>query len=96
MSKDYYVYLLTNQRLNVLYTGITNNLVRRVYEHKNKQVSGFTKKYNVNRLVYYEIYSDVRDAVDKEKEIKGCSRTKKDNLVIQFNPAWNDLYESIL
>ena len=95
MDKEYYIYLLTNQNNNVLYTGITNNLIRRVYEHKNKLQEGFTKKYNVNRLVYYEVYSDIADAITREKQIKGWSRKKKNTMVNQSNPDWKDLYEEI-
>lgn len=96
MSKEYYIYLLTNKRLNVLYTGVTNDLIRRVYEHKNKLVDGFTKKYNVDRLVHYEAYSDVSDAITREKEIKGWSRTKKNSLINQGNPQWEDLFDEII
>ena len=96
MSKEYYLYLLTNKNLNVLYTGVTNDLIRRVYEHKNKMVDGFTKKYNVDRLVYYEIYSEISDAITREKQIKRWSRKKKDALIHQMNPQCNDLYETVL
>ncbi len=96
MSKEYYIYLLTNQNLNVLYTGVTNNLIRRVYEHKNKMVDGFTKQYNVDRLVYYETYSEIYDAITREKQIKKWSRKKKNDLINQMNPQWGDLYETLL
>ena len=96
MSKEYYLYLLTNKNLNVLYTGVTNDLIRRVYEHKNKMVDGFTKKYNVDRLVYYEIYSEISDAITREKQIKRWSRKKKDALIHQMNPQCNDLYATVL
>ena len=96
MSKEYYIYLLTNQRVNVLYTGVTNNLIRRVYEHKNKMVDGFTKQYNVDRLVYYEAYSEIYDAITREKQIKKWSRKKKNDLINQMNPQWEDLYETLL
>lgn len=95
MSKEYYIYLITNKRLNVLYTGVTNNLVRRIYEHKNKMVDGFTKKYNVERLVYFEAYSEISDAIMREKQIKGWSRKKKNDLINALNPKWEDLYEDI-
>jgi putative endonuclease len=95
MAGPYYVYMLTNQKLNVLYTGITNDLIRRTYEHKNKIVDGFTKKYHVNKLVYYEVYEQVIDAITREKQIKGWSRKKKNALVDQLNPDWQDLYEII-
>jgi putative endonuclease len=96
LSKGYYIYLLTNKRLNVLYTGVTNHLIRRVYEHKNKIVDGFTKKYNVDRLVHYETYSDISDAIAREKEIKGWSRAKKNALINQGNPKWEDLFNEII
>ena len=94
-TKDYYIYLITNKSLNVLYTGVTSDLTRRVYEHKNKLVDGFTKKYNVDRLVYYEIYQDIIDAITREKQIKGWARKKKDELINQFNPLWVDLYKTL-
>lgn len=95
MNKDYYVYLLTNKHKNVLYTGVTNDLVRRIYEHKNKMQKGFSEKYNLEQLVYYEIYVEIMDAITREKQIKAWSRKKKDALVSQFNPEWKDLYEEI-
>jgi putative endonuclease len=95
MSKEYYIYLLTNKHNNVLYTGVTNDLIRRIYEHKNKLQKGFTEKYNVDRLVYYEMYNDISDAITREKQIKGWTRKKKNELISQFNPKWKDLYEDI-
>ena len=89
--KRYYVYLLTNWNNRVMYVGMTNNLERRVYEHKNRLVSGFTKKYNINKLVYFEETSDVNAALPREKEIKKWRRGKKDNLVLNVNPEWRDL-----
>jgi putative endonuclease len=96
MHKESYVYLLANKHNNVLYTGVTNDLIRRVYEHKNKLVAGFTKKYNVDRLAYYEVCSGVVVAIEREKQIKGWSRKKKHGLINALNPAWNHLYQSIL
>ena len=87
----YYVYLLTSKNNRVMYVGVTNDLARRVYEHQNKLVKGFTEKYNVNKLVYYEQTSDVFTALSKEKEIKKWRREKKNALVVQTNPEWNDL-----
>jgi putative endonuclease len=81
---------MTNQS-RTLYTGVTNNLVRRVYEHKAKIVDGFTKRYNLNRLVYYESTNDVTSAIEREKEIKGWVRRKKVALIHSFNPTWEDL-----
>ncbi len=92
----YYVYMLTNKNNNVLYTGVTNNLRRRVYEHKNKFVDGFTKKYNIYKLVYYEITNDVNSAIAREKQIKGWTRAKKNALVESKNSQWCDLTESIM
>jgi putative endonuclease len=89
----YYVYLLTNKNNKVMYVGVTNNLERRVYEHKKKQVPGFTEKYNVNRLVYFEETQDVRIAIAREKEIKKWRREKKNQLVVAVNPEWRDLSE---
>jgi len=91
--KNYYVYLLTNWNNKVMYVGITNNLERRLYEHKNKLVNGFTKKYNINKLVYFEETSDVNAALSREKEIKKWRREKKDSLVLIANPEWEDLSE---
>ena len=88
--KQYYVYIMTSKS-RTLYTGITNNLERRVYEHKNKIGSKFTSKYNITRLVYYEIFSDVRDAIAREKQIKGWLRAKKIALIESVNPRWEDL-----
>ncbi len=94
-EKHYYVYLLTNWNNKVMYVGITNDLVRRLYEHKNKLVSGFTKKYNVHKLVYFEETSDVISALAREKEIKKWRREKKNKLVLSGNPGWNDLSERL-
>jgi putative endonuclease len=87
----YYVYLLTNKNDKVMYVGVTNNLERRVHEHKTKMVPGFTEKYNVNKLVYFEETRDVLVAVAREKEIKKWRREKKNNLVVAINPEWKDL-----
>lgn len=91
MDKTYYVYLLTNWNNQVMYVGVTNNLERRIYEHKNKLVDGFTKKYNVEKLVYFETTSDVLAAIEREKQIKKWRREKKNQLVIEMNPEWKDL-----
>jgi putative endonuclease len=94
--EQYFVYILTNKYNKVLYVGVTNNLIRRVYEHKNKLISGFTSKYNVNKLVYYESFQSVFDAIKREKEIKGWKREKKVTLINSFNPEWKDLYEELI
>lgn len=86
---------MTNKRNTVLYTGITSDLRRRVYEHKEKLVEGFTKKYNINKLVYFEIFQDAYGAIAREKQIKGGSRLKKINLVRRVNPFWEDLYSKL-
>jgi putative endonuclease len=95
MSKQYAVYIMTNKYHRVLYTGVTNELKRRVYQHKAKIVEGFTKKYNVNKLVYYEVTSDIDSAILREKQIKGGSRKKKIDLINGMNPEWKDLYDEI-
>jgi putative endonuclease len=95
MPEHYYVYIMTNKYNTVLYTGITNDLIRRVYENKNKLVEGFTAKYNLTKLVYYDICKDVKEAINREKQIKGWKREKKEKLIKGFNPDWKDLYEEI-
>ena len=88
--------MMTNKRNTVIYTGITNNLIRRVYEHKHKLINGFTKKYNVTKLVYYKVSKDVREAIAREKQIKGGSREKKIMLINSMNKGWKDLYEELV
>ena len=88
---DYYVYILTNTNNHVMYIGITNNLQRRVYEHKTGVFEGFTKKYRVHKLVYYENCHDVNDAIRREKQLKAWSREKKNKLVESINPEWKEL-----
>lgn len=89
----YYVYILTNYSNNVLYTGITNNLEKRIYEHKTKAVKGFTAKYNVHKLIYFEETTEVHAAIQREKQIKRFTRDKKINLINSLNPSWTDLIE---
>lgn len=89
---QYFLYIMTNIS-RTLYTGVTNNLHRRVYEHKQKLIKGFTSKYNITKLVYYEEYNDINDAIRREKQIKGWSRKKKIELIESFNPEWKDLSE---
>ncbi len=95
MSKKYYLYIITNKYNTVLYTGVTNDLQRRVYEHKSKLIDGFTKKYNVTKLVYYEIFDDSYAAISREKQIKAGSRQKKIDLVNSMNQEWKDLYAEL-
>jgi putative endonuclease len=95
-TRQYYVYLLTNFANTVIYTGVTNNLGRRVFEHKNKQALGFTAKYNINKLVYYEITNDINEALKREKQLKAGSRKKKIELIEKMNKSWDDLYLTIL
>ena len=87
----YYVYILVNQTNRVMYVGITNDLQRRLYEHKNELIKGFTKRYHVHKLVYYESYRDVGDAIAREKQIKGFLRARKNQLVETMNERWIDL-----
>jgi putative endonuclease len=86
---------MTNKRNTVIYAGITNDLKRRVYEHKEKLADGFTKKYNITKLVYYEVFDDAENAILREKQIKGGSRRKKIELVDSMNKEWRDLYEEL-
>ena len=88
---QYYVYLLTNKLNIALYVGVTNNLERRLYEHKNELADSFTKRYHIHKLVYYETTPDVRAAIEREKQIKSWSRAKKNALVNEMNPKWKDL-----
>jgi putative endonuclease len=91
----YYVYILASRRDGAIYVGITNDLVRRVYEHRTKAVPGFTAKYNITRLVWFEAYDDPISAISREKELKKWKRDWKVQLIRAQNPEWNDLYESI-
>ena len=93
----YYVYMMTNQYRNVLYTGVTNDLARCVYEHRNHLIKdSFTARYHVTKLVYFEETEDVKSALEREKQIKSWKRTRKDALVESQNPTWEDQYPSIL
>ena len=94
-SKGGYVYLMTNKRNTVIYTGVTSDLVKRVFEHKEKLTRGFTQKYNVNKLVYYETFDDIESAIEREKQIKAGSRAKKLQLIQSTNPKFRDLYEEL-
>ena len=93
----YYVYILTNKRHTVLYTGVTSDLIRRIYEHKNNaDPNSFTAKYKVHKLVYFEETSDVKAAIEREKQIKSWNRERKTSLIMEMNPKWLDLYPKIL
>ena len=93
MNRQYHVYIMTNESNTVLYTGVTNNLTRRVYEHKEKLVDGFARKYKITKLVYYEVFEDIENAILREKQIKGGSRQKKIDLINTMNMGWRELYE---
>jgi len=90
--KSYYIYILTNKNNSVLYVGLTNDFVRRIWEHKSKMIEGFTKKYNIDKLVYYEKFDDTNSAIAREKQLKTGSRKKKLDLINSFNKNWKDLF----
>ena len=90
-----HVYIMASDRNGTLYVGVTTNLIQRVYDHKQKQTKGFTEKYNVIRLVWYDEYFDVRDAILREKQIKAWQRAWKIRVIEEFNPQWKDLYETL-
>jgi putative endonuclease len=94
--KKGFMYIMSNKQDGVLYIGVTSDIVKRVYEHKNNFVDGFTKLYNLKNLVYYEVYDDIEEAIKREKQLKNWHRDWKIELVNKQNPQWNDLYESIL
>lgn len=96
MGKKFFVYILTNTTHTVLYTGVTNDLARRMYEHKEGTNKGFTRRYHVNQLVYYEVFDDPMSAIQREKQIKAGSRQKKLALIKKMNPERRDLYEEII
>jgi putative endonuclease len=95
VKKSYYVYMMTNKNNSVLYTGVTNDLERRVYEHRQKLVEGFTRRYNATKLVFFEVCSDIEVAIAREKQIKGGSRRDKVELVNSINGDWRDLWEDL-
>ena len=94
--KQYYVYILASKRNGTLYIGVTNNLLKRVSEHKSNIIEGFTKKYNVHDLVYYETHNDIYDAITREKRMKKWKRQYKMNLIEKLNPDWTDLYKVLM
>ena len=93
MQYKYYTYIMTNKSNSVVYVGVTNDLWRRVGEHKQNLVDGFTKRYNAHKLVYYEIFNDIKQAIKREKQIKGWLRARKNELISSLNPEWNELFE---
>jgi len=95
-DKKGYIYILFNKRNGTLYTGVTSDLVKRVYEHKNGFVEGFTNKYEIDKLGYYEMHDSIVSAIQREKQIKGGSRKKKLELIEEMNPEWKDLYDGIV
>ena len=95
-SNQSYIYILTNFNNTTLYTGVTSNLIKRIFEHKNKFVQGFTSSYNCNKLVYFEVFADIQQAITREKFIKGKSRKYKIDLINSINPNWLDLYDMII
>ena len=94
--KQYYVYILASKKKGTLYIGVTNDLARRIYEHKQGLVEGFTKKYNANKLIYYEIANDITEAIKREKALKQWYRKWKVELIEKDNPEWKDLFEDII
>ena len=95
MKKIPCVYILSNPRNTVLYTGVTSNLKNRIWQHKQKLVPGFTSRYNCRKLIYFEVFEEMTDAIAREKQIKGGSRKKKEQLINSINPEWKDLYDEI-
>ncbi|MBX7138141.1 MAG: GIY-YIG nuclease family protein [Oligoflexia bacterium] len=95
MQGNYYVYILTNRHHTTLYTGVTNDLVRRIFEHRNGTLGKFSQKYNLKKLVYYEDYRQIELAIAREKQLKGGSRAKKVALITAQNPGWVDLWDRI-
>ncbi|MCK5028277.1 MAG: GIY-YIG nuclease family protein [Bacteroidales bacterium] len=92
---NFYVYVITNKINSVLYIGVTNNLERRIFEHKNKSVPGFTQKYNIDKLIHFEHYDNINDAIRREKQLKKWNRKWKEELINKVNPEWDDLHEEI-
>ena len=95
MRKEGYIYILFNRKNGTLYVGVTSDLIKRIYQHKNKLIEGFTKKYGVDKLGYYEICNDIESAISREKQIKAGSRKKKIDLIEKINPNWDDLYYNL-
>ncbi len=93
--KNMYVYIMTNANNTTLYVGVTNDIVRRIWEHKNNILKGFTCEYNLHKLVYFEVYEDEVTAIEREKYLKKCYKKTKKKLITEHNPQWNDLYDEI-
>ena len=96
MKKQGFVYILFNRKNGTLYVGVTSDLIKRIYQHKNKLIEGFSKKYGLDKLGYYVIYENIENAILREKQIKSGSRKNKINLIEKVNPNWEDLYNSLL
>ncbi|KKS83714.1 MAG: GIY-YIG catalytic domain protein [Candidatus Gottesmanbacteria bacterium GW2011_GWA1_43_11] len=96
MNKQYYVYILASKKYGTLYIGVTNDLIRRIYEHKHHLVKGFTQKYDVTLLVYYEVFYSIEEALVREKQMKTWKRDWKINRIEGVNPEWNDLYSKLV
>jgi len=93
--KQYYVYILASKKNGTIYVGVTGDLIKRIYEHKQNLIDGFTKKYNVHDLVYYEVHTEIEEAITREKQIKRWNRKWKLRLIEEKNPGWNDLYNEM-
>jgi putative endonuclease len=96
MLKQGYIYILANEPFGTIYVGVTSNLVKRIYEHKEKLVEGFTKKYGLSILVYYEVFEDIVNAITREKQLKKTGRKRKLELITNFNKKWEDLYNTTI
>lgn len=96
MNKQYYIYIMSNKKNGTLYIGVTSDIIKRVWEHKNNVIQGFTSKYGLHNLVYYEVYDDIENAIKREKRLKLWLRQWKIDLIEGMNPDWNDLYDQIL
>ena len=96
MAKQYYVYILASKKNGTFYIGVTSNLLRRVYEHRNNTTAGFTQKYSVHKLVYYEVTDDIEGAITREKQLKKWKRDWKTEMIEKYNPEWSDLYDGLL
>ena len=91
-----YIYIMSNKPQGTIYVGVTSDVIKRVYEHKNAYVDSFTKRYNLKQLVYYEVHDDINEAIKREKQLKNWKRVWKVELIVKMNPNWNDLYESLV